>query len=108
MKYLLLILLFSLPFKHLSSQCDSTLISFASDHDNYAGQFDTLCIGDCQRYWIKDSNCTNIGYKFYWFFAGSTSTDTLMGDTVSVCFNDTGMLDIYYFSTIRCDCFTNT
>lgn len=82
------------------AQCDGA-ISTASDHDNYFGWNDTMCAGTCQRYWIRNPECPEFaGADFFWIFYSANKIDTIKGDTVTYCFNDTGnfRMDVYAFS----------
>lgn len=80
------------------SQCDVGGINTASDHDNFFGVYDTVCVGGCQHYWVTNADCPEFrDIGFHWVFHGLNRNDTLVGDTVYYCFSDTGtfLMDIY-------------
>ena len=95
-----LVLIVFISYPALSyGQCGvETSVITASDHDDYGGVYDTLCVGGCERFWVKNADCPEFtGIGFHWVFYGRTQNDTLVGNTVMVCFPDTGVFlwDIY-------------
>lgn len=79
-------------------QCDGGFVTVHTDFDIYAGNPDTLCVGDCQKYWVSNAFCPVFNNtSFHWLFKNKTYNDTLIGDTVYYCYNDTGYFfyDIY-------------
>jgi PKD repeat protein len=93
-------LILPLSIQQSVGQCDTTHATYASDFDAFGGTPDTLCVGECQRYWITNKCILTEGYIYYWLFTGTSNTDMIIGDTVSVCFIDTGKKFMYlkYYS----------
>ena len=97
--YLLLLLLFLGNMKGWA-QCTGGIIT-ASNHDIYYGVYDTICVGACQHFWIVNADCPEFtGADFYWIFYATNKNDTIVGDTVSYCFPDTGAfrMDVYAYA----------
>jgi len=89
-------------YKLEGSLAGATTASDLSMHIN----FDSICVDNCYKFWLSNRNCDFLqNVTISWVFEGSVGNDSIVGDTVTVCFNEPGgvMLWIYGSSTFSAD-----
>lgn len=84
-----------LPFLgNAQTTCDNVtgnVVASSSLHPGFLSR-DTICVGTCFKAWITNAHCDYFQHvpTFSWIFEGSVGNDSILGDTVTVCYNDTG------------------
>lgn len=105
MKLLVLTILFSVMGLNTYSQCyeengNPLGVRAASELGN-AFHMDTMCVGRCIQVWVANPECDFFEsvVAFSWIFEGSAGHDSIIGDTVMVCYDDTGTFIKWVFGS---------